>query len=93
MKEKKTELKFQNEKAASPQDSVPEIGSHQPSVVVPAQGYWATPHHVGIGFAVVISSSNPPMYRTIRWIGTIPQVNGYVAGVELVSVPCMHIIN
>ena len=83
---KKTELKFQNEKAASPQDSVPEIGSHQPSVIVPAQGDWATPHHEGIGSAVVISNINPPMYGTIRWIGTIPQVNGYVAGVELVSV-------
>eukprot|EP00731_Ephydatia_muelleri_P026538 Em0018g638a len=80
---KKTELKFQNEKAASPQDSVPEIGSHQPSVVVPAQGDWATPHHVGIGSAVVISNSNPPMYGTIRWIGTMPQVHGYVAGMEL----------
>ena len=85
MKEK-TELKFQNEKAASPQDSVPEIGSHQPSVVVPAQGYWATPHHVEIVSAVVISNINPPIGGTIRWIGTIPQVNGYVAWVELVSV-------
>ena len=83
---KKTELKFQNEKAASPQDSVPEIGSHQPSVVVPAQGDWATQQHLGIGSAVVISNSNPPMYGTIRWIGTMPQVHGYVAGVELVSV-------
>ena len=85
-RKKKTELKFQNEKAASPQDSVPEIGSHQPSVDVLAQGYWATPHQVGIVSAVFISNSNPPMYGTIRWIGTIPQVNGYIAGVKLVSV-------
>ena len=60
--------------------------SDQPSVVVPAQGDWATQQHVGIGSAVVISNSNPPMYGTIRWIGTIPQVNGYIAGVQLVSV-------
>ena len=58
---------------------------HQPSIVVPAQGDWAAPQHVGIGSAVVISNTNPPMYGTIRWIGTMPQVNGYIAGVELVS--------
>ena len=89
----KEELKFQNEKAASPQDSVPEIGSHQPSIVVPAQGDWATPHQVEIVSAVFISNSNPPMYRTIRWIGTIPQVNGYIAGVELVSVTLQYAYN
>ena len=56
------------------------------AVVVPAQGYWAAQQHLGIGSTVVMSNSNPPMYGTIRWIGTIPQVNGYVAGMELVSV-------
>ena len=61
----------------------PHQGSHQPSVVVPAQGDWAAQQQIGIGSAVVIST---PMCGTIRWIGTIPQVNGYVAGVELVSV-------
>ena len=64
----------------------PHQGSRQPSVVVPAQGDWAAEQHVGIGSVVVISNINPPMCGTIRWIGTIPQVNGYVAGVELVSV-------
>ena len=66
---------------------------HQPSIVVPAQGDWATPHHVGIGSAVVISNSNPPKYGTIRWIGTIPPVNGYVAGVELVSYNDLAVCN
>ncbi|KAL5467172.1 hypothetical protein EMCRGX_G031364 [Ephydatia muelleri] len=57
---------------------------HQPSVVVPAQGDWATQQHLRIGSAVVMSDNiNPPMYGTIKWIGTIPQVNGYVAGMEL----------
>ena len=64
----------------------PHQGSHQPSIIVPAQGDWAAPHHVGIGSAVIVSNINPPMCGTIKWIGTIPQVNGYVAGVELVSV-------
>ena len=64
---------------------------HQPSVVIPAHGHWAAEQHVGIGSAVVISNSNPPIGGTIRWIGTMPQVNGYVAGVELVSVTCLQI--
>ena len=71
----------------------PHQGSHQPSVVVPAQGHWAAQQHVGIGSAVVISNSNPPMYGTIRWIGTIPQVNEYVAGVELVSYNVLAVCN
>ena len=62
----------------------PHQGSRQPSVVVPAQGDWDAQQYVGS--AVVVSNINPPMCGTIRWIGTIPQVNGYVAGVELVSV-------
>ena len=67
----------------------PHQGSHQPSVVVPAQGDWVTQQHVGIGSDVVVSNSNPPMCGTIKWIGTIPQaVNGHVAGVELVSNIC-----
>ena len=64
----------------------PHQGSHQPSVVVPAQGDWVTQQPVGIGSTVAVSNSNPPVCGTIRWIGTIPQANGYVAGVELVSV-------
>ena len=64
---------------------------HQPSVVVPAQGDWAAQQHVGIGSAVVISNSNPPIYGTIRWIGTKPPINGYVAGVELVSYNDLHV--
>ena len=63
----------------------PHQGSHQPSVVVPAQGDWAAEQHVGIRSAVVVSNINPPIGGTIRWIGAIPQVNGYVAGMELVS--------
>ena len=55
----------------------PHQDSHQPSVVVPAQGDWAAQQHVGIGSAAVISNSNPPR--------TIPQVNGNIAGMELVS--------
>ena len=49
----------------------PHQGSHQPSIIVPAQGAWAAQQHVGIGSAVAISNSNPPMYGTIRWIGTL----------------------
>ena len=63
----------------------PHQGSHQPSVVVPAQGDWAAQQPVGIGSPVVVSNINPPICETIRWIGAIPQVNGYVAGMELVS--------
>ena len=40
---------------------------------------------LGVGFAVMIPNISPPMYGTIRWIGTLPQVQGCVAGVELVS--------
>ena len=60
------------------------LDPHQPSVVVPAQGDWAAQQHLGIG-SVVVYNINPPMCGTIRWIGAIPQVNGYVAGMELVS--------
>ena len=35
----------------------PHQGSHQPSIIVPAQGAWAAQQHVGIGSAVVISNS------------------------------------
>ena len=67
---------------------------HQPSVVVPAQGDWATQQHLRIGSAVVMSDNiNPPMYGTIKWIGTIPQVNGYVAGMELVSYNDLAVCN
>ena len=40
---------------------------------------------LGVGSAVTIPNISPPMCGIIRWIGTIPQVQGYVAGVELVS--------
>ena len=42
---------------------------------------------LGVGSAVVVSNSNPPMCGIIRWIGTMPlvKVKRYVAGVELVS--------
>ena len=66
---------------------------YQPSVVVPAQKDWAAQQHLGIGSAVVISNSNPPTYGTIRWIGAIPQVNGYIAGVELVSYNDLAVCN
>ena len=89
--------KLEKEKAglAALQQNTPNYTQdpHQPSVVVPAQGDWATQQHLGIGSAVVISNSNPPMYGTIRWIGTIPQVNGYVAGVELVSYDDLAVCN
>ena len=36
-----------------------------------------------VGSAVQIS--DPPRYGVIRWIGELPNIQGYVAGVELVS--------
>ena len=54
--------------------------SHSQPSSVPLQGDWSSP--LVIGSAVIL---NPPMCGTIRWIGTISQVQGYVAGVELVS--------
>ena len=65
----------------------PHQGSHQPS----AQGHWAAQQQIGIGSAVVVSNSNPPIGGTIRWIGTIPQVNGHIVGVELVSVTYLYL--
>ena len=50
---------------------------------VSRQGDWM--QHVGVGSTVMVPNINPPMYGIIRWIGTMPQVQGYVAGVELVS--------
>lgn len=41
---------------------------------------------LGIGSDVVVPHLDPPTCGTIRWIGTSPQVLGYVAGVELVSI-------
>ena len=66
--------------------------THQPSVVVPAQGVWAAQQHLGIG-SVVVYNINPPIGGTIRWIGTIPQVNGYIAGMELVSYNDLAVCN
>ena len=37
-----------------------------------------------VGSAVIIPNNNPPIYGTIRWIGTIPPVHECIAGVELV---------
>ena len=38
---------------------------------------------LSVGSAVQIS--DPPRYGVIRWIGELPNIHGYVAGVELVS--------
>ena len=57
--------------------------SHSQPSSVPLQGDWSSP--LVVGSAVMISNSNPSMCGTIKWIGTVPQVQGYVAGVELVS--------
>ena len=32
-----------------------------------------------------VQISDPPQYGVIRWIGELPNIQGYVAGVELVS--------
>ena len=64
--------------------------SHSQPSSVPLQGDWSSP--LVVGSAVMIRNSNPPMCGTIRWIGTISQVQGYVAGVELVST-CTCILN
>ena len=56
---------------------------------VPLQGDWSSP--LVVGSAVMIPNSNPPICGTIRWIGTIPQVQGYVAEVELVSTGVIHV--
>ena len=32
-----------------------------------------------------VQLSDPPRYGVIRWMGDLPQVNGLIAGVELVS--------
>ena len=40
---------------------------------------------LGVGSTVMIPNLTPPIYGIIVWIGTIPQVQGYVAGVELVK--------
>ena len=33
-----------------------------------------------------VQFSDPPQYGVIRWLGNLPEVNGVIAGVELVSV-------
>ena len=58
----------------------------QPTFGIPQQGDWVARLRVlGVGSAVMVHNADPLMYGVIRWIGTIPQVKGCIAGVELVG--------
>ena len=40
---------------------------------------------VGSAIQITTVPNEPPCYGVIRWIGTVPGVQGQVAGIELVS--------
>jgi len=46
---------------------------------------------LGVGSTVQIS--DPPRYGVIKWIGELPNIQGPVAGVELVSSPSYAVTN
>ena len=77
-KSREAALKFEKEKEKNSY----QLSHSQPSSV-PLQGDWPSP--LVVGSAVINPNSNPFIYGTIKWIGTISQIQGYVAGVELVS--------
>ena len=56
---------------------------HQHSGTVPPPQQGVQLGELGIGSLVQIG--DPPRYGVIRWIGELPNIQGYVAGVELVS--------
>ena len=43
------------------------------------------PHQFSIGSTVELQSE-PPRYGVMKWIGSIPNIQGRIAGVELVSI-------
>jgi len=45
------------------------------------------PSHVGLGIGSTVQMSDPPRYGVIKWMGGLPNIQGLVAGVELVSSP------
>ena len=71
------EYEKQKSAAALAKDLRPEVAG-QTNIEVPLL-------QLGVGSAVIVFNINPPIYGIIRWIGTMPQVKGYIAGVELVS--------
>ena len=65
-------------------DIMPGAGNKQPDVIVIApESQDSTKHQFVIGSRVKFS--DPPRYGEICWMGNFPQVNGLIAGVELVS--------
>ena len=62
-------------------DNMPGASNKQPTIAPPSQD--STKHLFVIGSRVEFS--DPPRYGEICWMGTLPQVNGLIAGLELVS--------
>ncbi len=65
-------------------DNMPWASNKQPAVMVIApESRDFTKHQFVMGSRVEFS--DPPRYGEIRWMGNFPQVNGLIAGLELVS--------
>ncbi len=62
-------------------DNMPGASNKQPTIAPPSQD--STKHLFVIGSRVEFS--DPPRYGEICWMGNVPQVNGLIAGLELVS--------
>ena len=79
-----------NHFANQPQENITPVIKTQPS---PQQGYKPikpdpqpsndNPHNLEVG--AMIQFGNPPCYGVIKWIGSLPDTNCVMAGVELVS--------
>ena len=91
--EYKTVPEMQRQGTSAPPHSAPPQPNPQPADPLGAQvpvTYTPIPHQgkvqhneLVVGSAVQIG--DPPRYGVIRWIGELPNIQGYVAGVELVS--------
>ncbi len=65
-------------------NKIPGGGNKQPAVMaLSPESRDSTKHQFVMGSRVEFS--DPPRYSEIRWIGNFPQVNGLIAGVELLS--------
>ena len=79
--------------AADKQKYCPEIEIPIPKEVphpAQVQGYEGAQHdspcdELTVGSFAIVSYTNPPIFGTIRWIGTIAGIDGLMAGLELVN--------
>ena len=81
-----------NESSVDPLDKNP--SKHYQNVLdVNTRAYAPSPQtHLAPKFAMnsQVQFNNPPRYGVIRWMGNLPQVDGLIAGVELVSIVSIY---